>query len=604
MKCFDLQTALQNIDKVTELSLSKRQYTEAPEKVFLLKKLKKLDLSQNQLTFIPPQIAGLTDLTELDLSDNQLEALPAEMAELHALQKLDLSINRLKELPEWISELKALTHLDISGQGLHFLPQHLFDLANLALLNLSYNQLVEIPGQINKLKKLRRLLLNSNQLEKLPVQLGALPLLFELDISQNKLKRIPPELGRLTSLSILKASNNQLDALPSALSKATMLRQLDLSFNRFKKFPLAALGATWLSRINLQGNLLEKLPGALTGLGQLDALILESNRLKTLPACLGSLPLLRELHLSDNCLRTYKWPVKDGYTALERLHADDNPVAPQAKNLLALPKLNELVSDDKTLNHWLCWFGRQHTPPDWRLMIYQWLVEQDKRALARAFKRPSEVLNMGFPAFDASLRAMLYEQFQQPLSPGSVVYPLGYIASDLDELRIRLSRHDILLKDENPAAATHFLLGMPPLALPAFRKGKQAFISERDLVHDLDCREGLHLIHISEETEPQTRKALLQLLYSEQEANRHLVAEMLRRGGAPLSLLPQAFEYRAQHIGYETEDPLDSLFRIYLSDADKLYWRYLADWRRKPPTNDPRQPVPPQAEINWDQISF
>lgn len=601
MRFFDLQLALQNRDTATELSLSNRQYPEVPQEVFLLKKLKKLDLSQNQLKTIQPQIADLTDLVELDLSDNVLESLPDAMTGLYALQKLDMSSNRLNEVPDWISQLKSLTHLELASNSLRVLPAKLFNLHSLKLLNISYNQLEDIPPTIRQLKILNRLLLSNNRLAKLPPQLGALPLLNELDVSHNKLTRLPSELGRLPSLSLLRASNNLLDALPASLSNAAMLRQLDISYNRFEKFPHTALRAVWLSRINLEGNLLQKLPNKLTGLDRLDILNLTNNRLKTLPFSIGSLSMLRELYLSDNRLQQYKWPAK-GYTVLERLYVEDNPSIPKPEQVLVLPALNNLASKNKLLNDWIHWFDLQNTPANWRLLIYQCVVENSNKALSKALKKPEEALNFNIPAFINMVRTSLFELPGPPLSKGAVVFPIGYISSDLSDLGRRLSQQGILLEWEKPDMATHFLLGMPPITLPPFKKGKQTFISERELAHWLDTREGLHLANISQESDHQVFESLIQLACSSHDANRQLVAEMLIQGGMPLSLLSQAFEYRAQHITYHTNDPLDALFQTYLPDADKLYWHYLKVWQEETPGDYPRQPVPGNAQINWNSL--
>lgn len=127
-----LSMALQNIDNVYRLNLSKTKLKAIPPDVFKLKNLHELDVSRNKLDSVPAEIGMLTNLTILNLSNNNLELLPDEIGNLNNLNYLNLNRNKIVALPRSIGNLSNLERLD------------LWD-----------NELSEIPDEISKLKKLK-----------------------------------------------------------------------------------------------------------------------------------------------------------------------------------------------------------------------------------------------------------------------------------------------------------------------------------------------------------------------------------------------------------------------------------------------------------------
>lgn len=600
MKYFDLQQALQNPDQVTELSLSDRGYALVPPEVFGFSKLKKLDLSGNGLALLPPEIALLPLLESLDISNNALTILPAEAKNLRELKVLNAGENRLRHIPEWIHCLPALRQLHWNNNGLEALPPALFQLTLLEQLDLSNNGLALLPKAVGKLIKLRRLLLAGNRLEALPTEIGHLYGLSELDISHNQLLRLPASLGQLPHLAHLRAAGNQLSALPAALSKIFGLRQIDISNNQFEKLPVAAFGSPWLAHINVSHNRLQRIPAALGKVSQLKKLQLSHNQIRALPPCLSALPKLSELAMNHNQIQLFKWPAK-GFLKLERFEIEGNPGTPSLSAMLSLPALRSVLGWGNRAADWLAWFHGFQTPLHLRWPVYRWVEEQQQREMERLGEKNREaILNITIPAFAALFRQHLYQKHHLPLAPGMAISLLGSIFSDFDDLRRRLEKQGISFTKNIEAGSTHLLLGVPPITLPVLKKKKQGFISEREILHWLDIKEGRHLSLAA--TEDQVLSALQALLLNEHIPNRQIAAQMIQSGGAPLSLLSVAFEYRMSCFAWEEADPLDPLFGAYLSDPDKLYWLYLNYSQKENHPDLPIQPIPANALVDWYKI--
>lgn len=114
----DLQTALENPEKVYRLDLSGKNLKEFPKEVFKFPNLGYLNLNNNKISIIPPEIKYLRNIYEIYLSNNKIKKLPDEIGDLAFLEKLVLYHNKLLLFPVGIVGLKRLTLLDVTRNHL------------------------------------------------------------------------------------------------------------------------------------------------------------------------------------------------------------------------------------------------------------------------------------------------------------------------------------------------------------------------------------------------------------------------------------------------------------------------------------------------------
>ena len=112
------------------------------------------DEEEGYFVGLPRNKDDLLNLTELDLSRNQFSEIPKEIGNLTNLNRLILSNNKLTELPKEIGNLINLTELDISNNKLIELPKEIGNLTNLVNLDFDYDQLVGFPEEIRNLPNL------------------------------------------------------------------------------------------------------------------------------------------------------------------------------------------------------------------------------------------------------------------------------------------------------------------------------------------------------------------------------------------------------------------------------------------------------------------
>ena len=127
-------------------------------------------LSLNGLNAIPYWVGELTNLTELDLTgtswDMAFTEIPENIINLKKLRALQLTDLDLSSIPEWIWDFKDLERLTISNNPSLFesgFPESVCDLANLRYLDLRSNAITgSIPTSITKLNNLEELDLSYN----------------------------------------------------------------------------------------------------------------------------------------------------------------------------------------------------------------------------------------------------------------------------------------------------------------------------------------------------------------------------------------------------------------------------------------------------------
>lgn len=150
----DLETALQNPEKVVKLTLRKEKLDQFPAELWKFPNLQYLDLGKNNITEVPDSIDYFTNLQVLHLSKNKIEFLPREIGDLANLMILDINQNELTSIPPQIGKLTKLRYLDLWSNNLSIFPEELKELA-----------------ETLKVLDLRVILINADQQEKIRTML-------------------------------------------------------------------------------------------------------------------------------------------------------------------------------------------------------------------------------------------------------------------------------------------------------------------------------------------------------------------------------------------------------------------------------------------------
>ncbi|MCH2044332.1 MAG: leucine-rich repeat domain-containing protein [Saprospiraceae bacterium] len=164
----DIETALEN--NAEYLALDGGDWTELPEDLCKLKRLKRLYLRN-----IP------------------LEKLPENIEEFFPkLQHFKIENSNLKRLPETVCHLSKLTHLAVTHSQLESIPYSIGILKLLKELSFEHNKLKNIPANLKELKSLQQLRLAHNNLTKIPDAVcTSIPYLSVLDLRNNQLEEFP-----------------------------------------------------------------------------------------------------------------------------------------------------------------------------------------------------------------------------------------------------------------------------------------------------------------------------------------------------------------------------------------------------------------------------
>jgi internalin A len=199
----EVPDCISNLKKLRTISLNNNILTKLPDTIISIQGLSSISLKSNRFNTFPEQILHLPNITKLDISNNTIPSLPTAIANLKELEHLDISGNNIKELPDEICTLKKLKTLDISSLGLTKLPECLGSLENLQELNISNNKISFIPDSFSKLKNLQALNLINNNISQFPPHFDNLVRLSHLNIKGNPIDSIPIEIEKQGSQGII-----------------------------------------------------------------------------------------------------------------------------------------------------------------------------------------------------------------------------------------------------------------------------------------------------------------------------------------------------------------------------------------------------------------
>ena len=120
----EVPASLMNLKQLENLKFEGAEFTDFPEQVFALPKLKSLIISQfdtrNKIKVLPDNFDRLPLLEELSLRNAALSEVPASVGRLPKLENVYLNANNLTKLPQALAENPRLTYVNINDNPLDF----------------------------------------------------------------------------------------------------------------------------------------------------------------------------------------------------------------------------------------------------------------------------------------------------------------------------------------------------------------------------------------------------------------------------------------------------------------------------------------------------
>ena len=120
----EVPASLMNLKQLENLKFEGVEFTDFPEQVFALPKLKSLIISQfdtkNKIKVLPDNFDRLPLLEELSLRKAALSEVPASVGRLPKLENVYFNANNLTKLPQALAENPRLTYVNINDNPLDF----------------------------------------------------------------------------------------------------------------------------------------------------------------------------------------------------------------------------------------------------------------------------------------------------------------------------------------------------------------------------------------------------------------------------------------------------------------------------------------------------
>lgn len=120
----EVPASLMNLKQLENLKFEGAEFTDFPEQVFALPKLKSLIISQfdtkNKIKVLPDNFDKLPLLEELSLRNAVLSEVPASVGRLPKLENVYFNANNLTKLPQALAENPRLTYVNINDNPLDF----------------------------------------------------------------------------------------------------------------------------------------------------------------------------------------------------------------------------------------------------------------------------------------------------------------------------------------------------------------------------------------------------------------------------------------------------------------------------------------------------
>lgn len=213
-----------------KLILLDNKFSQFPENIYSLTRLKSIRLQKNNLSSISENISKLINLKELSLEQNSFREFPIQsLSNTNFLQRVWLDKNSISDIPMHY-KFSNLQRLSISQNQLTSFGG-IIEWDNLQYLFLNENNIETIPKNIKNLTQLKKLHLNKNRIRSIPFSIGELKELIDLQLEGNLIEEIPISIGELKNLEKIDFSNNQIKYIPSSIGLIKKLNHLNVKGN-------------------------------------------------------------------------------------------------------------------------------------------------------------------------------------------------------------------------------------------------------------------------------------------------------------------------------------------------------------------------------------
>ncbi len=155
-------------DSLEILNLSGNRFTDLPDELSRMKKLRILFCSENDFRHVPPVLGDCAALSMIAFKSNRVEIVD-ESALPPSLRWLILTDNRISKLPASIGTCLPLQKLMLAGNRLDQLPDEMAGCVNLELIRLAANRFSSLPEWLFRLPKLSWLAFAGNPLVNEPM---------------------------------------------------------------------------------------------------------------------------------------------------------------------------------------------------------------------------------------------------------------------------------------------------------------------------------------------------------------------------------------------------------------------------------------------------
>ncbi|MCJ2092738.1 leucine-rich repeat-containing serine/threonine-protein kinase [Methylobacterium sp. J-072] len=160
------------------------------------------------LAEFPREIFGLADTLEvLDLGRGGFTDLPDDLGRLNRLRVLFASGNRFERLPPVLGDCPTLSQLGFRGCGIQAVPAEALP-RDLRWLTLTDNAIETLPDALGERPLLQKLMLAGNRIARLPQGLAGANNLELIRLSCNRLDALPPWLACLPRLAWISFAGN------------------------------------------------------------------------------------------------------------------------------------------------------------------------------------------------------------------------------------------------------------------------------------------------------------------------------------------------------------------------------------------------------------
>ncbi len=169
-----------------------------------------LQLRDPNLTVFPEEILEFKNLEELiivnkmqnwDGEKSPFSNIPEDIGNLDKLKKLQINGAAIKKLPEGIGALKNLEQLSINNCLLRTLPDSVWQLPKLAYMSFFKNDIDRIPENID-LPLVGNILLDHNKLTSVPASLALQPKLRRVNLEHNPLETLPEAFNAISEVTL------------------------------------------------------------------------------------------------------------------------------------------------------------------------------------------------------------------------------------------------------------------------------------------------------------------------------------------------------------------------------------------------------------------